>query len=417
MSTNQVVHFEDYYKSLDKWFEVSVYPSENGLSVYFKDVTERKKMQSQLIEHGEQLELFIEHSPVSIAMFDNEMRYIAVSHRWVSDYQLEGTPVIGKTHYEIFPEIDQHWKEIHQRCLHGSIEKCEEESFTRVDGSKNWLRWEIHPWHRASGEIGGIILFTEIITERKTAQEKIENLNVELEEKVIRRTEQLKKTNEELEAFSYSVSHDLRAPLRAIVGFTAILEEDYGNKLDAEAKRITGVIKSNTIKMGNLIDDLLTFSRMGRQDIIKTSVDNNRLVKEIIDNTGNSYKNIEWVVSSLPCVNADLNTLRQVWINLISNAEKYTVKAIQPKIEIGSFHKDKQTVFFVKDNGVGFDEKYKDKLFRVFQRLHSADEFEGTGIGLAIVDKIISKYGGKVWAEAALNKGASFYFSLPADEN
>ena len=229
--------------------------------------------------------------------------------------------------------------------------------------------------------------------------------------------DQLKKTNEELEAFSYSVSHDLRAPLRAIVGFTAILEEDYSNKLDAEAKRITGVIKSNTIKMGKLIDDLLTFSRMVRQDIIKTTVDNNRLVKEIIDNTGDSYKNIEWVVSSLPCVNADLNTLRQVWINLISNAEKYTAKAIQPKIEIGSFHKDKQTVFFVKDNGVGFDEKYKNKLFGVFQRLHSADEFEGTGIGLAIVDKIISKYGGKVWAEAALNKGASFYFSLPADEN
>jgi light-regulated signal transduction histidine kinase (bacteriophytochrome) len=239
-----------------------------------------------------------------------------------------------------------------------------------------------------------------------------------LEEKIIRRTRQLKKSNEELEAFSYSVSHDLRAPLRAIIGFTSILEEDYSSKLDDEAKRITGVIKSNTLKMGHLVDDLLTFFRMSRNDIIKTSIDNNKMVHEVIENTDiNKSSKIEWTVPQLPFGKADLNTIRQVWVNLISNAVKYSGNAVAPQIEIGSYkQQDGQIVFFVKDNGVGFDEKYKDKLFKVFQRLHGTEEFEGTGIGLAIVQKIIFKHGGNVWASSAVNEGATFFFSLPDDD-
>jgi light-regulated signal transduction histidine kinase (bacteriophytochrome) len=265
-----------------------------------------------------------------------------------------------------------------------------------------------------SPQKGYFVSLVDNITKRKNAEQKIIKLNIQLEERVIRRTEQLRKTNEELEAFSYSVSHDLRAPLRAIIGYTAILEEDYSSKLDDEAKRLTTVIKSNTVRMGNLIDDLLAFSRMGRHDLVKTSVDSTKMVHEIIKGFyTKGIDNIKWTIASLPAVKADMNMIQQVWINLLSNAVKYSGKAAAPTVEIGSLKENGQIVFYVKDNGVGFNEKYKNKLFRVFQRLHSADEFEGTGIGLAIVEKIISKHDGKVWTEAEVDKGAVFYFSLP----
>lgn len=280
-------------------------------------------------------------------------------------------------------------------------------------------------WVRSIGEarfVNGICVklygSLQDIDVRKKAEQKIKDINVELEEKVLQRTKELQEANSQMEAFSYSISHDLRAPLRAIIGYTSMLEEDYAERLDQEARRITTVIKNNTLKMSNLIDDLLNFSRMGRQQLIKTHVNSSQLVSEIVADmeNGNGYHPVEWMIAALPFINADPKTLKQVWINLISNAVKYSGKNPYPKIEIGTFHKDGQVVFFVKDNGVGFDENYKDKLFKVFQRLHSAEEFEGTGVGLAIVEKIVSRHGGKVWAEGILNKGASFYFSLPASE-
>ncbi len=277
-------------------------------------------------------------------------------------------------------------------------------------------------WVRAIGEtefVNGKCVriygsFQDIDT-RKSAEEKIKNINAELEEKVAQRTELLKKTNEEMEAFSYSVSHDLRAPLRIIIGFANILEEDYASRLDDEAKRLTSVIKKNTIKMGNLVDDLLSFSRLGRQPIAKTLVNSNELVDEVMTETGMKdnpeYSN--WIIPNLPMVFADVNTLKQVWINLLSNAVKYSKNTEKQIVEIGVIAGNDETIFFVKDNGVGFDEKYKEKLFKVFQRLHATAEFEGTGVGLAIVEKVISKHGGRVWTEAAVDQGACFYFSLP----
>ncbi len=194
-----------------------------------------------------------------------------------------------------------------------------------------------------------------------------------------------------------------------------MLEEDYGNKLDDEAKRITSVIKGNTLKMGNLIDDLLAFSRMGRLEIANTAIDTYGMVTEIIaDLCQNTNPAIAWNIHSLPATNGDISMIRQVWINLISNAVKYSRNTPGPRIEISSFVQDEQLVFFIKDNGIGFDEKYRDKLFKVFQRLHSADEFEGTGVGLALIEKIVSRHGGKVWAEGKQEEGACFYFSLPA---
>lgn len=245
---------------------------------------------------------------------------------------------------------------------------------------------------------------------------QVRNAQQDLEKKVAERTNQLETVNKELEAFTYSISHDLRSPLRGIIGFTTILEEDYGHKLDDEAKRITAVIKNNTLKMGHLIDGLLTFSRMERQDIAKMKISTDLMVKEVIDSLQQQAdRAIEWNIQSLPDIKGDTNMIRQVWVNLISNAIKYTSKKEQPHIDIGAFSETGQTFFYIRDNGVGFNEQYKHKLFKVFQRLHGVEEFEGTGIGLALVDKIISRHGGRVWAEAEIHKGASFYFGVPGE--
>jgi len=229
----------------------------------------------------------------------------------------------------------------------------------------------------------------------------------------------LRRSNAEMEAFTYSVSHDLRAPLRGIVGFTSILEEDYRDKLDAEGHRITGIIRANTLKMGHLIDDLLAFSRLGRQELSKTEVRTAELVKEIISELAipATAGPVNWTIEELPPVYADVKTLRQVWINLLSNALKYSSKKEEIRITIGYMQENGQQIFFVRDNGVGFDNKYRDKLFRVFQRLHGEDEFEGTGVGLALVEKIIARHGGRVWAEGAVGEGAVFFFSLPSIDN
>ena len=283
--------------------------------------------------------------------------------------------------------------------------------------AKNNERWvrSIGETEFINGKCTRIYGSFQDIDQRKTAEEKIKNINIELEDKVSQRTKQLIKTNEEMEAFSYSISHDLRAPLRGIIGFTNILEEDYSSKLDEEAMRITGIIKNNTIKMGNLIDDLLSFARLGSLPINKTAVHFNQIIDEVITeaNLKPLTNQIKWIIHPLPVVFADVNTMIQVWTNLISNAIKYSNKHKYPVIEIGYFNNNTETVFFIKDNGIGFDLKYKHKLFKVFQRLHRALEFEGTGVGLAIVEKIISKHGGSVWAEGTVDQGACFYFSLP----
>jgi len=246
--------------------------------------------------------------------------------------------------------------------------------------------------------------------------DQLKATQAELESKVAQRTEQLQAANAELESFAYSISHDLRAPLRGVVGFTSILDEEYNDKLDAEGQRLISVIKKNTLKMGNLIDDLLAFSRLGRNEITKTQIDTKAMVEDVVSNAS-SKANTRWEIQNLPDIQGDLNTLRQVWINLISNAVKYSRNREQPHIRIGANRQENQTIFFIKDNGVGFNQQYEAKLFKVFQRLHNEREFEGTGVGLAIVEKIISKHGGKIWAEAEEGKGASFYFSIPDDFN
>jgi len=227
--------------------------------------------------------------------------------------------------------------------------------------------------------------------------------------------EETAKANKEMEAFSYSVSHDLRAPLRAIDGFTQILVEDYGAKLDDEGRRVASIIRASTVQMGHLIDDLLSFSRLGRQEVKKSPVDMRSLVGEVYAEIKKSVpaRKIDFTVKELPSANADVNMMRVVWTNLLSNAVKFTGKKENAIIEVGSTSDNNEITYYVKDNGAGFDMKYMDKLFGVFQRLHSVEEFEGTGVGLANVKRVVERHGGRAWAEAKVGEGATFYFTLP----
>lgn len=250
--------------------------------------------------------------------------------------------------------------------------------------------------------------------EAAAAAEKIRQLNEELESRVKERTIQLEQANRELEGFSYSVSHDLRAPLRAVDGFARMLREDYAASLDAEGLRLLQVINGNVGKMGQLIDDLLAFSRLGRHKLRVSDLDMGALVAEVVAELQGTCggKSMDWRLQPLPHIPGDPALMRQVWFNLLANAVKFTRLQENAVIEVGWRQEGDETVFYVKDNGVGFDMKYVHKIFKVFQRLHGDEEFEGTGVGLALVQRIVSRHGGRIWAEGKVNGGATFYFTL-----
>ncbi|TGM13193.1 PAS domain S-box protein [Leptospira selangorensis] len=285
-------------------------------------------------------------------------------------------------------------------------------------GRNRWLQMVLYPVKNTAGNILEVIVVHQDITASKEAENEIRLLNNDLEERVKVRTEQLVLANKELESFSYSISHDLRAPIRGISGFTQILMEDYGVNFDAEGKRIIGKIIENAKQMGQLVDDLLEFSRLGRTELAEREISMKELATTVYKELVNleSGREIRFEIQDIPNVRADQPAVRQLWVNLISNAIKYTKKAGLPLIQIGFMESEGGTVFYVKDNGAGFNMQYYNKLFGVFQRLHSNADFEGTGVGLAIVKRIASRHGGDVWAESKEGEGATFYFTLPGQD-
>ena len=513
----------------------------------FQDITELKNAEAVLRKNEHILRLFVEESPAAIAMFDRDMRYILASRRWLEDYGLGDRDLAGLSHYEVFPEIDEDWKGVHRRCLAGAVESRDEDPFPRADGSLDWIRWIVRPWYTSSGGIGGIIILSEIITERKKAElairdsetryrnlfdnmieglaycrmefeggrpvdwtylsvnpaferltgladvvgrrvteaipgiresdsalfevygrvaatgsterfetevmalgmwfsvsvyspergffiavfdviterkraeAEVRSLNTRLEERVRLRTAELETANRDLEAangelesFSYSVSHDLRAPLRGIDGWSAALQEDYAPALDPTARDYLARIRDEARRMGRLIDELLQLSRITRSTISVRPVDLSALAREVVERLKPAYggRSIEVSIEPGLSAEADGDLLDIVLFNLLDNAMKYSSVRRAARIEFASATEDGRRVFLVRDNGVGFDMAYVEKLFKPFQRLHSAAEFPGTGVGLATVRRIVEKHGGKIWAESRPDEGATFRFSL-----
>lgn len=294
--------------------------------------------------------------------------------------------------------------------------RYEEEGWrVRKDGTLFWANVVVSVVRNRQQELVGFVKVTRDLTARRESEDRIHQLNTNLQLQNAR----LEVANKELESFSYSVSHDLRAPLRHIDGFATLLSKHAAETLDDKGRRYLSVISESAQRMGRLIDDLLTFSRMGRAQMAPAELDHDQLVHDILrESQFERQPAINWQIAPLPRVNADAAMLRQVWLNLIDNAVKYSSRSPSPRIEIGSVPQPDnpaEHVFFVRDNGVGFEMKYAAKLFGVFQRLHADSEFQGTGIGLANVRRIISRHGGRTWAESAPGSGATFYFSLPVN--
>jgi PAS domain S-box-containing protein len=305
------------------------------------------------------------------------------------------------------------------RALHGESAQAEMMIDHPGRASGVFLEVTARPLKDIEGNLFGGVAVLRDITERKAAEREIQKLNQDLEARVIQRTAQLEEANKELEAFTYSVSHDLRAPLRHMSGFTRILVEDFGPSLPEEAQGHLRRIESGALRMGRLVDELLNLTRVGRQTLSVQVTGLSPIIKDVLSmfELEAQGRQVEWKVAEMPFVECDPTLISQVFQNLIGNALKYSRPRSRAVIEIGHFQQNGSPVIFIRDNGVGFSMKYADKLFGVFQRLHRAEDFEGTGVGLATVQRIIQKHGGRIWADAELDRGATFYFTLGGREH
>ena len=382
---------------------------ERMYQVIIHDISERKRAETALLEKTEELNRFFNVALDLLCIADTDGYFRRLNPQWevalgYSLQELEGRRFLDLVHPDDLASTLTAIGELSNQNVVIDFTN----RYRRKDGSYRWIEWRSYP-------VGNLIYAAaRDITERRQVEEKIRKLNDELELRVQERTAQLETANKELESFSYSVSHDLRAPLRAIDGYSRILVEDHASELSNEAVNLLENVSDNTQKMGKLIDDLLAFSRISNYSVDMQVVSMDNLVNQILTDLQFDLqnRNVEIELEHLPDCRGDSALLKQVWINLLSNAIKFTRDEEMARIQIGSEEMGGEQVYFVKDNGVGFDMRYADQIFGVFQRLQHNDRFEGTGVGLAIVQRIIHRHGGRIWVEAEPEVGASFYFTI-----
>ncbi|MBU4236847.1 MAG: PocR ligand-binding domain-containing protein [Proteobacteria bacterium] len=405
----------------DKWlndikFALKLTDGTKGVGGLAFDITERKRAEEALRASQENYGILFRemqngfaHSEIICNAQGHPInsRYLAVNPAFERITGRKAEDVVGKTILEVFPSLEPSWIE-----TFGRVALTGEPAHFESQASELGITFDVTAFCPAPNQYA--YTFSDI-SERRKAENEIRRLHTELEQRVVERTAQLEAANKELEAFSYSVSHDLRAPLRHISGYVDLLNNRFREALPDKAKHYLNTIAASSSQMGTLIDDLLQFSRTGRQEMCQVAMDMNVLVKEVLEALKPDFlnRNISLTVAELPKVFGDYSLLKQVWINLLDNAVKFTRNKDEAHIEIGFTQESDHWVFFVRDNGVGFDTQYAKKLFGVFQRLHSQTDFEGTGIGLANVQRIVHKHAGRVWAEAQPDKGATFYFTIP----
>ncbi|MGE5679706.1 MAG: PAS domain S-box protein [Bacillota bacterium] len=508
-----------------------------GAIIVNQDITEINIKDEILLDQAKKIQsdkqllrLFVEHSPAAIAMLDKDMKYLVASKRYLKDYNLGDLDLTSRSHYEIFPEIPDRWKEIHKKCLDGHSEHCEADQFTRQDGHVEWVRWEIHPWYDLPEQVGGIIIFSEVITERVLAMEELKrakeeaekyeesyrqlaeampqivwtadkdgNINYlnqrwneysglvtdealnwnwidqvhpddkknivtvwsdsisskspyEITSRIRRRDgqyrwfliraipqidqngnvvkwfgtstdiheqklleQQLEYSNKELEQFAYVASHDLQEPLRMVTSYTKLLAKKYKGKLDENADQYISFADEGATRMHTLIKDLLMFSRITTRAKPLEKVNCSQIIEKVLMDLELLIKenNAEIIFNDLPVVIADPTQIRQLFQNLIENAIKFHHQARKPEIIISAGKIDGKWLFSIRDNGIGIESKYFERIFITFQRLHEREKYSGNGIGLAACKKIVERHGGKIWVDSEPDKGTTFYFTLP----
>ena len=378
------------------------------------DVTDRKRAEEQLRTASLYTRSLIEASLDPLVTISREGKITDVNSATEKVTGISREQLIGTNFCDYFTDPEQAKRGYLEVFAAGLVHDYPLAIRDR-SGAVTDVLYNASTFRNEAGEVQGVFAAARDITDRKKAEEALHKLNDELEERVHQRTEELLNVNKELESFNYAVAHDLRAPLRHIHGFAEILSEEAEAKLDESAKHHLEVIRGSVGRMEQLLEDLLNLARLGRQPLRKQTEKLRPIVDEVIEsmNADSEGRTVEWRVADLPLIECDRSLLKQVFFNLLSNALKFTRSRENAVIEVGETIREGEPVIFVRDNGVGFDMKYVEKLFGLFQRLHRQQDFEGTGVGLAIVQRIVRRHGGRIWAEAELNKGATFYLWLP----
>ena len=407
------------------WGDVSIYLQRDkaGNPLFYitnaTDITKRKRADEELRETKDYLDNLLAYANAPIIVWDTNLRITKFNKAFEQISGRTEQDVIGKKVEILFPSLTSR-KSLNHIIKASSGERWEvvEIEIQHVDGSIYTLLWNSAAIYSPDGKtIIAIIAQGNDITERKNAEAEINKLNEQLEIRVLERTGQLEAANKELESFSYTASHDLRTPLRALDGFANILLEDQADRLNDEGKRMLNIIITNANRMGHLIDDLLSFSRIGKHEMEFSKIDMHEMANEVYQElvAGKDIDKIHFSMQNLPDAYGDPALIRQVWLNLIGNAIKFSSRKTCRTIEIGNTTEGDENIFYVKDNGEGFDMTHSNSLFAVFKRLPTAKNFEGTGVGLAIVHRIVNRLGGRIWAEGKVGEGATFYFALPAN--